>query len=131
MAPDITDDAGFPADYDRLIAAADTLAALAEPGRDLYQFASDFRELATTLKFAADGLARAQECAEDRYDAIVDGRGLTLNVRLIGQTDDERRRRARQARDADERGARQAVARTARKALIDLARLIAEIEGGR
>ena len=63
-----------PATIDELLAAGATIATLANPGRDLVNLVSDFREIALTLKCLGDGLATAEDRAEEtrdrRYDAL-------------------------------------------------------------
>lgn len=100
----ITDETGFPADYPRLVAAAETLAALADPGRDLLNYATDFAEIASTLWFLGKGLASVYERAAD------------VGIERPAYADDLTAE------------ARQQAARTAKKALVDLARLIGELE---
>lgn len=97
-----------------LLDAGKTLAALAEPAKDLISFASEFSEVGDALRNIARAADRAVELAEDRYDAIVDAR--------------QDHAAARRARAGDEARARDAALRGAKKALVDLARVIAELE---
>lgn len=77
-----------------LIAAGKTLAATADPDRDLLNFSDDFRRLARTLKFIGERSEQAYFAAEDKYDVIapevfiIAGMGLgiatLISVAVIG-----------------------------------------------
>lgn len=88
-----------------LLEAGRTLAGLAEPHRDLLAYGGDFVEIASTLKFIGAGLERAYTLAS-AHDAV-------------GRDD---------LRDSEEYAALVGALRTGRKALVDLARLLTEIE---
>ncbi len=124
MMPDL------PASCAPLLAAGATLAELAEPNRDLLSFGADFQEIATTLQFIGDGLCRAHEEAEDRYERIDAGNVLTVDLALLGilESPDRRHSYAKKVRAKDLAQASGTALRTAKKALVDLAALIGEIE---
>ena len=103
-----------PLDTPALLAAGRTLAGLARPGRDLSEFAHDFAEIGMTLKGIGAGLDTALDRAEETYDRIIAERDNYSAARL--------------ARDGEAEHARATALRTARQALVDLARVIAEIE---
>lgn len=115
------------AEADALIAAGKTLATTADPDKDLLAFASDFRELAWTLRSLGTGLDSAYEGAEGLYDARLDAldQGKLWHVSTgRAWTRDE----VALARDNEMKQARRTAARTAQKALVELSRLIRELQ---
>jgi hypothetical protein len=99
---------------DTLIEAGRTLAQLGDPDKDLLNFSNDFREIASTLRFLGEGLEKAYEAAEDRRDAI----------RRAGLSIDHTNR----AYQNDSGFALGTAKKTAQRALVDLARLVGEVE---
>ena len=97
-----------------LIAAGKTLAATADPDKDLLNFANDFRKLSRTLKFIGERSEQVYFAAEDKRDTIA---GVT------GDID-----RANLAYQNDIDAARRAAALMAQKALVELSRLIGELQ---
>ena len=112
-----------------LIEAGRTLATLAEPGRDVHEFASDMLEIAETLRLAGRGLRQADERAEETRDGRLDSlaAGNLWDLR-------QRREWTRDEVELSHRNelavARNTARRTAQRALVDLARLIREMEIG-
>lgn len=117
----------MPATTDTLLAAGRALAEIAEPGKDLLHFAGEFREIAVTLRSLGSGLDSAYERAEqthdDRCDAI-DRHRLWHFADAREWTRDE----VALARDNEMKQARATAARTAQKMLVELSRLIGELE---
>jgi hypothetical protein len=99
---------------DALLDAGRTLATLAEPGKDLAAFASELAQIALTLKNVSRGIDTATDRADELYEGIVDSR--------------QNHGAARQARDGELDHARSGALRVAKKALVDLARVVAELE---
>ena len=113
--------------------ATDTLIAagrvLAEPGRDLDALASEFRELGASLKAIGAGLDHALDCADgthdQRIDALADHQLWNLAERREWTRDEV------ELAHRNELGrARDTAKRTAQKMLVELARLIGELEIG-
>ncbi len=106
-----------------LIAAGRVLASVQEPDKDLLSFACDLSEVALTIKMIGAGLERAVERSEDHYDAI-----LKNGPRDFIDTRQPAYQHAANARDADQALASAAAIRTAKRALIDLSKVIGEME---
>lgn len=115
------------ATIEQLQAAGATLAAVASPDKDLLSFAGDFDEIAATLKLIGGGLGHACEQAEDthfgRYAALA-----ARNLWNIAERREWTRDEIDLARDNEIKQARDTAKRTAQRALVDLARLIGELE---
>ena len=88
------------ADTAALIATGRVLAGIADPGKDMLDFATDFSEIALSLELIGKGLDRAWD-ADCQSDAAFQ-REVTA--------------------------ARATARRTAQRALVDLATLVAELE---
>ena len=98
---------------DTLLAAGRALAEIADPDKDLLNFGNDFRALALTLRFIGEGLDQAYETAEDRRDWLAGGYMInTANVEY-------------QQSVAEALGTAK---RTAQRALVDLAKIVGELE---
>lgn len=101
------------AEADALI-AKHRAEAQAAPEKDLIEFASDFGQLALTLTFIGEGLDRAQEAADESHNARlrhgwdIDGANLAYQNEIMA--------------------ARRTAAATAQKAMVDLSRLIGELQ---
>jgi hypothetical protein len=98
-----------------LLDAGAVLAKLADPLRDLMSFGGDFREIALTLKGIGNGLDRAYERASERY--------IATECRTAADVERATRRQA-----DEERASLVTATRTAKRALIDLAALLGEME---
>lgn len=110
-----------------LIEAGRTLATIAEPDRDLHDIGSDFAELAETLRLIGGGI----ELAMVRAENVLDGRMESLAAGKLWNLA-ERREWTRDEVELSHRNelarARDTARRTAQRALVDLARLIRELE---
>lgn len=95
-----------------LIEIGATLAALADP-KPIDDLAGEIGEIASDLQYIDRGILAAIERAEERYDGIADRQGANA---------------ARAALEADVAAARGKALRAAKRALINLARVIGEME---
>lgn len=111
-----------------LIEAGRMLATLADPARDLHDIGGDFTELAETLRLIGGGLRDAQERADD----IRDGRLDNLAAGRLWHADGRNwtRDEVELAYRNEIVAARRTAARTAQLALVELARVIHELEIG-
>lgn len=109
-----------------LIAAGQLLATLAEP-KDELSLGADFREIAVALEVASKDLRRAYELAEQTYFARLDRADREpdwIHLSLGHMTRDD----IHAARADELRRARAEASRKAKQALVDLARLVGELE---
>lgn len=113
---------------DALLSAGRTLAALAEPDRDLFDIGRDISEIAETLRLIGTGLKNAEEEAEEQFEARIAALAAH-NCWNLAERREWTRDEIELSRVNELKRARATAARTVGMALVDLARVASELEG--